>query len=58
MSSTIEGQAILVTGASRGISQALITGAPRRGAAWVYTGTRQPHDHRDPRVTSPAGATR
>jgi NAD(P)-dependent dehydrogenase (short-subunit alcohol dehydrogenase family) len=51
MSTTIEGSAILVTGANRGIGQALVTDALRRGAARVYAGTRRPHAHADPRVT-------
>jgi len=51
MSTTIEGTAILVTGANRGIGQALVTEALRRGAARVYAGTRQPYAHPDPRVT-------
>jgi NAD(P)-dependent dehydrogenase (short-subunit alcohol dehydrogenase family) len=50
--STIEGKAILVTGANRGIGQALVTEALRRGAARVYAGTRQPYAHLDPRVTA------
>src|SRR5262245_1111402 len=52
MSTTIEGTAILVTGPNRGIGQALVTEALRRGAARVYAGTRQPYAHPDPRVTS------
>lgn len=48
---TIEGKAVLVTGANRGIGQALVTEALRRGAARVYAGTRQPYAHPDPRVT-------
>jgi NAD(P)-dependent dehydrogenase (short-subunit alcohol dehydrogenase family) len=52
MSTTIEGKAILVTGANRGIGQALVTEALRRGAARVYAGTRQPYTHPDPRVTA------
>jgi NAD(P)-dependent dehydrogenase (short-subunit alcohol dehydrogenase family) len=52
MSTTIEGQAILVTGANRGIGEALVTEALRRGAARVYAGTRQPYTHPDPRVTA------
>jgi len=52
MSTTIDGTAILVTGANRGIGQALVTEALRRGAARVYAGTRQPYAHTDPRVTS------
>jgi len=50
MSTTIEGKAILVTGANRGIGQALVTEALSRGAARVYAGTRQPYTHPDPRV--------
>ena len=52
MSTTIEGKAVLVTGANRGIGQALVTEALRRGAARVYAGTRQPYAHPDPRVTA------
>jgi len=52
LSTTIEGKAVLVTGANRGIGQALVTEALRRGAARVYAGTRQPYAHPDPRVTS------
>jgi len=51
MSTTIDGKAILVTGANRGIGQALVTEALRRDAARVYAGTRQPYAHPDPRVT-------
>jgi len=51
MSTTIEGKAILVTGANRGIGQALVTEALRRGAGRVYAGTRRPYAHPDPRVT-------
>jgi NAD(P)-dependent dehydrogenase (short-subunit alcohol dehydrogenase family) len=51
MSTTIDGTAILVTGANRGIGQALVTEALRRGAARVYAGTRRPYTHPDPRVT-------
>ena len=42
---------ILVTGANRGIGQALVTEALARGAARVYAGTREPLTHPDPRVT-------
>lgn len=52
MRTTIEGKTILVTGANRGIGQALVTEALRRGASRVYAGTRQPYAHQDPRVTS------
>jgi NAD(P)-dependent dehydrogenase (short-subunit alcohol dehydrogenase family) len=51
MSTTIENKAILVTGANRGIGQALVTEALDRGAARVYAGTRRSYTHPDPRVT-------
>ena len=47
----IEGSTILITGANRGIGQALVTEALRRGAQRVYAGTRQPLTHPDGRVT-------
>jgi NAD(P)-dependent dehydrogenase (short-subunit alcohol dehydrogenase family) len=40
-----------VTGANRGIGQALVEEALRRGAKRVYAGTRQPLVHSDGRVT-------
>jgi NAD(P)-dependent dehydrogenase (short-subunit alcohol dehydrogenase family) len=43
--------AVLVTGANRGIGQALVEEALRRGAMRVYAGTRQPLAHPDGRVT-------
>src|SRR5947207_134160 len=48
---TITDRAILVTGANRGIGQALVEEALRRGARRVYAGTRQPLAHSDGRVT-------
>src|SRR5271163_3764152 len=48
---TITDKAVLVTGANRGIGQALVEEALRRGAKRVYAGTRQPLDHPDGRVT-------
>jgi NAD(P)-dependent dehydrogenase (short-subunit alcohol dehydrogenase family) len=48
---TIEGKAILITGANRGLGQALVEEALRRDAKRVYAGARQPLSHQDPRVT-------
>src|ERR1700682_2077460 len=48
---TIADKAVLVTGANRGIGQALVEEALRRGARRVYAGTRQPLAHLDGRVT-------
>jgi NAD(P)-dependent dehydrogenase (short-subunit alcohol dehydrogenase family) len=48
---TIAGKVVLVTGANRGIGQALVEEALRRGATRVYAGMRHPQVHPDPRVT-------
>jgi NAD(P)-dependent dehydrogenase (short-subunit alcohol dehydrogenase family) len=50
-STTIANSSILVTGANRGIGQALVEEALRRGAKRVYAGTRKPLAHHDERVT-------
>src|SRR5260370_28515347 len=42
---------VLVTGANRGIGQALVQEALRRGAKRVYAGTRHPMAHEDEPVT-------
>jgi NAD(P)-dependent dehydrogenase (short-subunit alcohol dehydrogenase family) len=48
---TIEDRSVLVTGANRGIGQALVDEALRRGAKRVYAGTRRLLAHSDGRVT-------
>src|SRR5262245_23561640 len=48
---TIANKSVLVTGANRGIGQALVEEALRRGAKRVYATTRQPLAHSDRRVT-------
>jgi NAD(P)-dependent dehydrogenase (short-subunit alcohol dehydrogenase family) len=47
---TFAGKTLLVTGANRGLGQALVTEALRRGARRVYAGTRQPLTRMDERV--------
>jgi NAD(P)-dependent dehydrogenase (short-subunit alcohol dehydrogenase family) len=49
---SITGKAVLVTGANRGIGEALVNEALRRGAKRVYAGTRRPLAHADKRVTA------
>jgi NAD(P)-dependent dehydrogenase (short-subunit alcohol dehydrogenase family) len=48
---TIADRAVLVTGANRGIGQALVDEALTRDAKRVYAGTRQSFGHSDGRVT-------
>jgi NAD(P)-dependent dehydrogenase (short-subunit alcohol dehydrogenase family) len=48
---TIAGRAVLVTGANRGLGQALVEDALRRGASRVYAGMRRPLARADGRVT-------
>ena len=51
MQSTFAGKSVLVTGANRGLGQALVEELLRRGAERVYAGTRQPAVVGDDRVT-------
>ncbi len=47
----IANKTVLITGANRGIGQALVAEALRRGAKMVYAGTRSTLQHPDKRVT-------
>jgi len=52
MSTTsIRGKTVLITGANRGLGQALVDEALQRGAKRVYATSRQPFAHPDDRVT-------
>jgi len=51
MSDAIAGKTVLVTGANRGLGQALVQEALERGAARVYAGSRRPMAAGDERVT-------
>ena len=48
---TIANRSVLITGANRGLGQALVEEALRRGAKRVYAGTRRPFTHLDRRVS-------
>ena len=54
MESTFAGKTVLVTGANRGLGQALVEEALRRGAKRVYAGTRREFSHSDERVVAVA----
>lgn len=47
---TLAGKTVLVTGANRGLGQALVEQALTRGATRVYAAARRPVNHLDPRV--------
>ena len=67
MSTTLDGQVVLVTGANRGLGSEFVTQLLDRGAAKVYAAARRPDSisHTDPRVvpleldvTEPGSVTR
>jgi hypothetical protein len=47
---TIEGKAVLATGANRGLGKALVDEALRQGAQRVYAAARKPFSHSDGRI--------
>lgn len=47
----VAGRTVLITGANRGLGEALVRQVLNRGARRVYAGTRQPFTHQDERVT-------
>jgi NAD(P)-dependent dehydrogenase (short-subunit alcohol dehydrogenase family) len=51
MTTTMTDKTVLITGANRGIGQALVEEALGRGVGRVYAGARQPFRHPDARVT-------
>ena len=52
MEATLAGRSVLITGANRGLGQALVEEALQRDAKRVYAGTRELFVARDPRVTA------
>jgi NAD(P)-dependent dehydrogenase (short-subunit alcohol dehydrogenase family) len=49
---TVNGKTVLITGANRGLGEALVAEAVRLGADRVYAGTRHAFAHPDARVTA------
>ena len=50
---TLEGKTVLITGANRGLGQALVNDALQRGAERVYAASRQLIAHSDDRPEQP-----